>query len=168
MFQDGQVFQYNVYGGIVKFQGRFNILLSSQTCTCSSQLLAAIELFKRGTYNKVILTKIRRKGGEEDMKKGVSVVLSLVLVVLFVAALVGCGQEIKAENEKLKAENASLKSDNDKIKGEVQKLKEEVQKAAEKDATIASLTAEKEALMKQVEDLKAQMAKAKAPAKKKK
>jgi predicted RNase H-like nuclease (RuvC/YqgF family) len=106
------------------------------------------------------------------MKKGVSAVLSLVLIALFVAALVGCGQEIKAENEKLKAENASLKSDNDKIKGEVQKLKDEVQKAVEKDATITSLTAEKEALMKQVEDQKAQMANAKpatkAPAKKKK
>jgi len=30
------------------------------------------------------------------MKKGVSAVLSLVLIGLFVAALVGCGQEIKA------------------------------------------------------------------------
>ena len=34
----------------------------------------------------------------------------------------GCGADIKAENEKLKTENTNLKSDNDKLKIEVQKL----------------------------------------------
>jgi carbonic anhydrase len=75
---------------------------------------------------------------------------------MFTTALVGCGADIKAENEKLKAENATLKSDTDKMKLEVQKLKGEIQKAAEKDATIASMKVEK-----QVDDLKAQMTKKK-------
>jgi cell division protein FtsB len=85
----------------------------------------------------------------------------LLLTGLFVSALVGCGADIKEENERLKAENTSLKSDNDKLKLEIQKLKEDIQKAAEKDATIASLTGENEALKKQVGDLNAQMAKKK-------
>jgi cell division protein FtsB len=101
------------------------------------------------------------QGGEPKMKKAISVILSFALVSLFIVALVGCGADIKAENEKLKAENTSIKSDNDKLKLEVQKLKEEIQKAAEKEATIGSLTAENEALKKQVEDLKAQLTKKK-------
>lgn len=102
-----------------------------------------------------------REGGSPGMKKAWSVLLSLVMITLFVGTLVGCGADIKAENEKLKAENTSLKSDNDKLKLEVQKLQEEIKKAAEKDATISSLTAENEALKKQVEDLKAQLTKKK-------
>lgn len=92
------------------------------------------------------------------MRKTVSFTLSLVFIGLFVVSLVGCGADIKAENEKLKVETASLKSDNDKLKLEIQKLKEDLTKAAEKDATIGSMTAENEALKKQVEDLKAQLA----------
>jgi cell division protein FtsB len=96
------------------------------------------------------------------MKRVISAVLSLLLIGIFVSALVGCGADIKAENERLKAENTILKSDNDKLKLDVQKLKEDALKvAAEKDATIASLTAEKEALKKQVDDLNAKMAKKK-------
>ena len=92
------------------------------------------------------------------MHKVLSVILSLALMTMLTATLVGCGQDIKAEYEKLNAENATLKADGDKLKSEIQKLKEEVQKAAEKDATISTLTQEKDALMKQVEDMKAQMA----------
>jgi len=106
-----------------------------------------------------ILTRI--KGGEGEMKRAVSAILSLVLIVIFVSALVGCGADIKAENEKLKTENTNLKSDNDKLKLEVQRLKEELQKTAEKDTTITALTAENDAFKKQVEDLKAQLAKKK-------
>ena len=83
------------------------------------------------------------------MKRGISAILSLLLIAMFVSALMGCGADIKAENEKLKTENTNLKSDNDKLKLEVQNLKEEIQKAAEKEATIGSLTAENEALKKQ-------------------
>ena len=39
------------------------------------------------------------------MKRTISVVLSLALICFLFAALAGCGQDIKAENEKLKAEN---------------------------------------------------------------
>ncbi len=81
------------------------------------------------------------------MKRAISAILSFALISLFIVALVGCGADIKAENEKLKLE--------------VQKLKEEIQKAAEKDATIGSLNAENEALKKQVEDLKTQLTKKK-------
>ncbi len=97
------------------------------------------------------------KGGESGMKRTISTILSLSLIGMFVMALVGCGADIKAENEKLKTENITLKSDNDKLKLEVQKLKEEIQKAAEKEATLTSLTAENEALKKQVEDLKTKL-----------
>ena len=96
-----------------------------------------------------------------NMRKTVSTLLSFVLIGLFVISLVGCGADIKAENEKLKTEITTLKSDNDKSKLEIQKLKEELTKASEKDATITSLTAENEALKKQVEDLKTQMTKKK-------
>ena len=83
------------------------------------------------------------------MKKVIWVALSLLLVGLFVSALVGCGADTKAENERLKGENTSLKSGNDKLKQDVQKLTEDAKKmAAEKDATIASLTAENETLKK--------------------
>lgn len=96
------------------------------------------------------------------MKRVISAALSLLLIGLFVSALVGCGADIKAENEKLKAENTSLKADNDKLRLDVQKLKEDAQKmAADKDATIASLNTEKEALKKQVDDLTAKMTKKK-------
>jgi predicted small secreted protein len=100
----------------------------------------------------------------KKMKRTISAILSLALIGMLLATLVGCGQDIKAENEKLKAEAATLKSDLEKAKGEVQKLKEDVQKAAEKDATIGTLTTENEGLKKQLEDMKAQMAK---PARKK-
>ena len=103
------------------------------------------------------------------MKRTISVVLSLALICFLFAALAGCGQEIKAENEKLKAENETLKADIAKVKGEVQKLKDDLQKAAEKDTTIATLTEETTALKKELEDLKAKMIKApvkKAPVKK--
>lgn len=90
------------------------------------------------------------------MKRTLSVMLSLVLLSVFVLSLVGCGADIKAENEKLKAENANLKTEMDKVKLDLQKMKDESQKAAaEKDATIKNLTDENEALKKQVEDLKA-------------
>jgi cell division protein FtsB len=101
------------------------------------------------------------KGGEGEMRRKVYVILSLLLAAMFIAAVAGCGADIKAENEKLKVENGNLKSDNDKLKIEVQKLKEEIQKGAEKESTITSLTAENEALKKQVEDLKSQLTKKK-------
>ena len=56
------------------------------------------------------------------MKRAISAILSLFLIVIFVSALVGCGADIKAENEKLKTENTNLKSDNDKLKLEVQEI----------------------------------------------
>jgi len=108
-----------------------------------------------------LVMTIGTKGGDGEMKRAISIILSLLLITTFIVALVGCGADIKAENEKLKTENTNLKSDNDKLKIEVQKLKEEIQKASEKDATISSLTAENEALKKQVEDLKTQLAKKK-------
>jgi cell division protein FtsB len=84
------------------------------------------------------------------------------MIIVFVLAFVGCGADIKAENEKLKTENASLKSDNDKLKIEVQQLKEDAQRAAaEKDAKINTLTADNETLKKQVADLQAKTAKKK-------
>ncbi len=92
------------------------------------------------------------------MKKVLSVILSLALITLFAATLVGCGADIKAENEKLKAESTTLKSDIDKLKGENQQLKDAVQKAAEKDNTINTLTAENETLKKQLEEMKTQKA----------
>jgi cell division protein FtsB len=116
---------------------------------------------KRGVYNSIGRYKNIFKGGEGEMKRAASAILPLVMIVLLVVALAGCGADIKAQNEKLKAENASLKSDTDKLKLEVQKLKEEMQKAAEKDATIGSLKVENEALKQQVGDLKAQLAKKK-------
>jgi predicted RNase H-like nuclease (RuvC/YqgF family) len=103
------------------------------------------------------------------MKRTISIVLSLALISFLFAALAGCGQEIKAENEKLKAENETLKADIAKMKVEVQKMKDELQKAAEKDVLITTLTDETTALKKELEDLKAKMPKApakKAPAKK--
>jgi peptidoglycan hydrolase CwlO-like protein len=96
------------------------------------------------------------------MKKAISGILSLFLIGMFLTVLVGCGADIKAENEKLKTENTSLKSDTGKLRLEVQKLKEEIQKAAaEKDATIGNLKAENEAFKKQVEDLSAKIPKKK-------
>jgi hypothetical protein len=41
----------------------------------------------------------------KDMKKCVSVAMSLALISVFTWSLMGCGADIKAENEKLKAEN---------------------------------------------------------------
>src|SRR4030065_1044766 len=121
------------------------------------------DFFPRAIYN--LLSGKRKndflKGGEKKMKKAISVILSLFLIGMFMTVWVGCGADIKAENEKLKAETTNLKSDNDKLKLEVQKLKEEIQKAAEKDATISSLNAENEALKAQVEDLKTQLTKKK-------
>jgi len=121
------------------------------------------DFFPRAIYN--LLSGKRKndflKGGEEKMKKAISAILSLFLIGMFMTVLVGCGADIKAENEKLKTENTSLKSDNDKLKIEVQKLKEEIQKAAEKESVISSLTAENEALKKQMEDLKSQLPKKK-------
>jgi cell division protein FtsB len=73
------------------------------------------------------------------MKRVISAGLLLLLIGLFVSTLVGCGADIKAENERLKAENANLKAGIDKLRLNVQKLKEDAQKmAAEKDVTIAS------------------------------
>jgi len=96
------------------------------------------------------------------MKKAISVILSLLLMGMVLTVFVGCGADIKAENEKLKAENTTLKSENDKLKLDVQKLKEDAQKvAAEKDGIINNLKAESEALKKQVEDLTAKMPKKK-------
>jgi len=99
--------------------------------------------------------------GEEVMrrlKRSVSVFVTLALVGLFLLSLIGCGADVKAENEKLKAENTNLKSDNDKLETEIQKLNEELSKTAakvsEKDSTIASLTAENEGLKKEIGDLK--------------
>lgn len=98
---------------------------------------------------------------EGEMKTLISVFLSFLLIGMLLITFVGCGADIKAENEKLKAENAALKSDNNKLNLEIQKLKEEIQKMAEKEATLSQLTAENEALKKQVEELKAQLAKKK-------
>jgi predicted small secreted protein len=95
------------------------------------------------------------------MKRSLSVILSFLLMSMLVVTLTGCGQDIKAENEKLKAENAAMKSDVDKMKSEIGSLKDQLQKAAEKDATIGTLTAENEVLKKQLEDLKASMTKKK-------
>ena len=121
-----------------------------------------IDFFRIGVYNFFNYHIFDEKeGGEVEMKKTVSAILSLLMISVFVFALVGCGADIKAENEKLKAENATLKADSDKLKLDVQKLKEEVQKAAEKDATITSLTADNEALKKQIEEMKAQTTKKK-------
>jgi len=108
-----------------------------------------------------IIVLLYSQGGEPEMKKTLSAILLFAMISLFIVALVGCGADIKAENEKLRAENTNLKSDNDKLKHEVQKLNEEIQKAAEKEGTIGSLKAENEALKKQVEDLKAQLTKKK-------
>ena len=99
------------------------------------------------------------------MRRIIFTFLSLSVIGMLVMALVGCGADIKAENEKLKTENINLKSDKDKLTLEIQKLKEEIQKGAEKEATLTSLTAENEALKKQVEDLKGKLAQ---PTKKKK
>ena len=93
------------------------------------------------------------------MRKSVSVAVSLALISVFTWSLMGCGADIKAENEKLKVENTNLKAEVDKLNLESQTLKNELQKAVEKDATISSLTAENEGLKKQVEDLKAQITK---------
>ncbi len=99
------------------------------------------------------------------MRRTLSALASLVLICVFVLSLIGCGADIKAENEKLKAENANLKTEIGKVKLDLQKLKDDSQKAAaEKDGTIKNLTDENEALKKQVETLKA----AQVPAKKKK
>ena len=96
------------------------------------------------------------------MKRAVAVILSLFLIGMFLTVFVGCGADIKAENEKLKAENTTLKSENDKLKLDVQKLKEDTQKAAaEKDDLINNLKTENEALKKQVEDLTAKIPKKK-------
>ncbi len=91
------------------------------------------------------------------MRRIIFTFLSLFVIGMLVMALVGCGADIKAENEKLKAENINIKSDKDKLTLEIQKLKEEIQKGAEKEAALTSLTAENEALKKQVEDLKAKL-----------
>jgi len=109
----------------------------------------------RYNFKKLNLSK------EGEMKKLISVFPFFLLIGFLLVSLVGCGADIKAENEKLKAENAALKSDNNKLNLEIQKLKEELQKMAEKEATLSQLTAENEALKKQVEELKAQLAKKK-------
>ena len=57
------------------------------------------------------------------MRRIILIFLSFFVIGMLAMALVGCGADIKAENEKLKAENTTLKSDNDKLKLEVQKLK---------------------------------------------
>ena len=66
------------------------------------------------------------------MKQRMPAILSLILIGVFLLSLVGCGADIKAENEKLKAENANLKSGTDKLKLDIQKLKDELQKADRK------------------------------------
>jgi len=42
------------------------------------------------------------------MKRVICTILSLFLIMILVGTLVGCGADIKAENEKLKAESANL------------------------------------------------------------
>jgi cell division protein FtsB len=139
--------------------------LDSSRLMCLFRFSKLFDFFDRDVYNLFCGIDGLLKGGEDEMRRAISVILSLVMIGMFVVALTGCGADIKAENEKLKAENTSLKSGHDKLKIEVQKLKEgmeAVQKAAaEKDATIVSLKAENEAFKKQVEDLKAQLTKKK-------
>ena len=96
------------------------------------------------------------------MKRVILVVLSLFLMAMLTSVFVGCGANIKAENEKLKGQITTLQADNDKLRVEVQQLKEDAQKAAaDKDATIANLTNENATLKKEVEDLKAKLPKKK-------
>src|SRR4030043_1171974 len=89
------------------------------------------------------------------MKKWIFILFAMVLLAFWLLIHIGCGADIKAENEKLKTENNNLKSENDKLKLEVQKMKEEIQKIGEKEATIVSLTSENKVLKKQVEYLRA-------------
>jgi len=116
------------------------------------------DFWARCFYNWSVGETTLPEGGDNGMKRTLSVVLSMLVLTAFVAALVGCGADIKAENEKLKAENTALKGSVDKMKADMQKLQDEVKKAGEKDATISSLTAENETLKKEVEELKAKMA----------
>ena len=140
-----------------------NVVLSllKMESDCQGFLLKYYLIFRGGGLIITFENKYPGEGGDQSMKKAISVILSVFVIGILIAALTGCGADIKAENEKLKAENTNLKSDNDKLKLEVQKLKEEIQKGAEKEATISSLNAENQALKKQVEDLKSQMTKKK-------
>jgi septal ring factor EnvC (AmiA/AmiB activator) len=61
------------------------------------------------------------------------------LVLLLAMAVVGCGQEIKKENEQLKAQVAGLQKENVDLKGQVTNLK-----------------ADADALKKQVEEMNKQ------------
>jgi predicted RNase H-like nuclease (RuvC/YqgF family) len=93
------------------------------------------------------------------MKRILCLILSCVLIAILTGALSGCGQDIKAENEKLKAENATLKSSVEKSNAEIQSMKDQLQKSSEKDAAISALTAENENLKKQLEDVKGKTSK---------
>ena len=57
------------------------------------------------------------------MKKATPVILSFALISLLIFALVGCGTDIKAENEKLKAENEALKKQVEDLKTQLTKKK---------------------------------------------
>lgn len=65
--------------------------------------------------------------------------ITVGLVLLLAMAVVGCGQEIKKENEQLKAQVAGLQKENVDLKGQVTNLK-----------------ADADALKKQVEELNKQ------------
>ena len=57
------------------------------------------------------------------MKRAISAILSLAVISLFIVALVGCGADIKAENEKLKAENEALQKQVEDLKTQLTKKK---------------------------------------------
>ena len=86
---------------------------------------------------------------------GISFLATFLMVGLFAG---GCGEDLKATNEKLRKEVADLTLDNDKLKSETNRLRTEVStvhsQIAELNMKISSLQEENNNLQKEMETLK--------------
>ena len=86
---------------------------------------------------------------------GICFLAVFLMVGLFAG---GCGEDLKATNEKLRKEVADLTLDNDKLKSETNRLRTEVStvhsQIAELNMKISSLQEENNNLQKEMENLK--------------
>ena len=84
------------------------------------------------------------------------------LSFLFVALLVsGCGEDLKAANEKLRKEVAGRSAENDRLKAENSKMRNDLStlhsQVAELNIQVSSLKDQNQSLQKEMDRLKTQM-----------
>jgi cell division protein FtsB len=104
--------------------------------------------------------------GGISMKKNIDLrkLLGFALAALFAATLlfaVGCGPNLKEENEKLKKEIADLTADNDKLKADVNKLRGDAStlhtQMADLNMQISTLRTQNQDLQNELDKMKTQL-----------